>query len=84
MWLLLPLLVSAEAAHHLGRAELILRADTAHHPGVNINTVLMMDRERAYFPAASHSLQSDSSTRIISIKAIPTRKQTPEYTIYAY
>ena len=36
MCLLLPLLVSAEAAHHLGRAELILRADTAHHPGVNI------------------------------------------------
>ena len=45
------------------------------------DTVLMMDSEKPYFPAASHNLQSDSSTRIISIKAIPTRKQTPEFTV---
>ena len=46
--------------------------------GDDIKLVLIMDNEKAYFPTASYSLQSDSSTRIMSIKAIPTRKQTPE------
>ena len=51
---------------------------------LNIAICVMTEEEgegynhKTYLPAASHSLQSDSSTRIISIKAIPTIKQTPD------